>query len=329
GKRTTTTSTTTAQTTSYGYDAIGQRIRKTTTAGNTTQYFYDEQGHLTGEYDGSGQLIQEIIWLGDLPIAVLKPATPTDQTTATIDFNYIHADHLGTPRAITRPSDNKVVWRWESEAFGNSLPEQNPSGLGSFVFNLRFPGQYYDQEAGLFYNVFRDYNPATGRYIESDPIGLAGGINTYAYVGGNPVNFTDPKGLNPVAAAIGLCRFFPAQCVAAAAAAAKSCVDGVTKMFSESSSEDAQNTNPYAGPVDESVIVVDKNGNAIPVEEGQQINTSPNGDYQQVIGGDGRPTGDRLDRGGHRGQSDPRAQQPHAHRPGVTTPDGNPHLPIY
>jgi RHS repeat-associated protein len=72
----------------------------------------------------------------------------------------------------------------ESEAFGASLPDQNPSGLGNFVFNLRFPGQYYDTETGLFYNYFRDYNPATGRYIESDPIGLQGGINTYAYVGG-------------------------------------------------------------------------------------------------------------------------------------------------
>jgi RHS repeat-associated protein len=211
------------------------------------------------------------------------------------------------------------------------LPNQNPSNLGDFAFNLRFPGQYYDSETGLNYNMARYYNPKTGRYDESDPIGLAGGINTYTYVGGNSVNYTDPKGLY-AQVVIGYCRLFPAQCAVAAAAtaaAAKSCVDGVTKMFSESSSEDAQNTNPYAGPVDESVIVVDKNGNAIPVEEGHQINTSPNGDYQQVIGVDGKPTGDRPDRGGHRGQSDPRAQQPHAHRPGVTTPDGNPHLPIY
>jgi RHS repeat-associated protein len=76
------------------------------------------------------------------------------------------------------------------------LPDQNPSGLGTFVFNLRFPGQYYDQETGLFYNYFRDYDPAKGRYIESDPIGLAGGINTYAYVINNPVNLIDPLGLS-------------------------------------------------------------------------------------------------------------------------------------
>jgi len=182
--------TATGQTVSYGYNALGQRISKTVN-GVTTRYVYDEQGHLVGEYDGSGQLIQEIVWLGDLPIAALRPGATTP------DIYYIHADHLGTPRQITRPSDNKVLWAWESEPFGVSLPNQNPSGLGSFVFNLRFPGQYYDQETGLFYNYFRDYDPATGRYVESDPIGLKGGINTYGYVGGNPVNLIDPLGLLP------------------------------------------------------------------------------------------------------------------------------------
>ncbi|MGZ5008388.1 MAG: RHS repeat-associated core domain-containing protein, partial [Methylobacter sp.] len=83
-------------------------------------------------------------------------------------------------------------------AFGHSLPEQNPSGLGEFVFNLRFPGQYYDQETGLFYNGFRDYNPDTGRYIESDPIGLSGGVNTYSYVRNNPLNRIDSLGLSDV-----------------------------------------------------------------------------------------------------------------------------------
>jgi RHS repeat-associated protein len=95
---------------------------------------------------------------------VLKPATGPAVTS---DLYYIHADHLGTPRKITRPSDNKVVWTWESEAFGASLPDPNPSGLGRFVFNLRFPGQYFDAETGLHYNYFRDYDPATGRYGDS------------------------------------------------------------------------------------------------------------------------------------------------------------------
>ena len=88
-----------------------------------------------------------------------------------------------------------MVWSWESEAFGNSLPDQNPSGLGEFVFNLRFPGQYYDAETGLHYNMARSYNPKTGRYDENDPIGLAGGINTYGYAGDNPLRYIDPLGL--------------------------------------------------------------------------------------------------------------------------------------
>ena len=76
-----------------------------------------------------------------------------------------------------------------------SAPNQNPSGLGTFTYNLRFPGQYYDAETGHNYNYFRDYNPSIGRYIESDPVGLFGGVNTYSYVDGNPVVYFDRYGL--------------------------------------------------------------------------------------------------------------------------------------
>ena len=76
------------------------------------------------------------------------------------------------------------------------------------------------------------------------------------------------------------------------------------------------------------VIHVDKHGNGIPVKDGEKLKGSPNGDYQQVIGSDGKPTGLRMDRGGHKNQSDPKAKGPHGHVPGVTE-DGNPHLTIY
>jgi len=110
---------------------------------------------------------------------------------------FIHADELGTPRVVT-DTTNKAVWQWDGDAFGRGLPNQDPLKTGkSFVYHLRYPGQYYDTESGLHYNYFRDYDPETGRYIQSDPIGLAGGFNTYAYVGGNPLNFIDPFGLRP------------------------------------------------------------------------------------------------------------------------------------
>ncbi|HTF97059.1 MAG TPA: RHS repeat-associated core domain-containing protein, partial [Cellvibrio sp.] len=103
---------------------------------------------------------------------------------------YIHNDHLNTPQVITNQSQ-QVVWMGDYEPFGKLAANQNNS---IEVFS-RFPGQYVDSETGLYYNYFRDYDPTIGRYIESDPIGLQGGINTYAYVEGNPLSLIDPQGL--------------------------------------------------------------------------------------------------------------------------------------
>jgi RHS repeat-associated protein len=110
---------------------------------------------------------------------------------------YIHTDQLGTPRAITQASGNGKVWEWKNDdPFGANMPDENPSGIaGTFKYNLRFPGQYFDQETGTYYNYFRDYDPSVGRYVQSDPIGLAGGINTYGYVNANPLSLFDPFGL--------------------------------------------------------------------------------------------------------------------------------------
>lgn len=107
---------------------------------------------------------------------------------------YIHNDALGTPQAMTDESGN-VVWTAETDPFGGAKVNEDPDGDGKNIeLNARFPGQYNDKETGLHYNYARYYDPGTGRYLSSDPIGLKGGLNTYAYVGGNPLSRIDPDG---------------------------------------------------------------------------------------------------------------------------------------
>lgn len=168
---------------------------KQATQGQTTQsgrrFVYDEAGHLVGEYDPTGKMVQEIVWLNDLPVASVRP-----KSAGGMEVFYIHPDHLGTPRQVTDQT-NRIVWRWDTvDAFGVELPNEDPDRDGIlFEFNLRFPGQYYDRETGRHYNYFRDYDPGTGRYTTSDPIGLKGGINIYLYGEANPGSKTDLLGL--------------------------------------------------------------------------------------------------------------------------------------
>jgi RHS repeat-associated protein len=111
------------------------------------------------------------------------------------DVFYIWTDNLGSPRQIT-DTTNVNRWEWANgDPFGNSAPNENPASAGVFTFNLRFPGQYFDAETGKHYNYFRDYDPAIGRYIQSDPLGLSAGLNTYGYVDASPLTGFDPKGL--------------------------------------------------------------------------------------------------------------------------------------
>ena len=178
----------------YAVNGLGQRVQKTVGA-VTTRFVYDEKGHLLGEYDGTGKLIEETVWLDDLPIATLRPTGGTGTPTP-IDIYYVHADHLGSPRAVTRPSDNAIMWRWDNtDPFGANAANENPTGQGTFKYALRFPGQYYDAETGTHYNYFRDYDPGIGRYEQSDPIGIRGGLNSFSYVANSPALGIDPQGL--------------------------------------------------------------------------------------------------------------------------------------
>jgi len=160
----------------YQYNNNNRRVSKTVN-GIITYFIYE--GHkLMGEYDKDGNVIKEYFYLGNTPIA-MRDSTET--------YN-IYSDHLNTPRRVTN-SKNKTVWKWESTPFGETAP------TGSLEFNLRFAGQYFDNETGTHYNINRDYNPVTGRYIQSDPIGLDGGFSTFVYVNGNPVMLVDLEGL--------------------------------------------------------------------------------------------------------------------------------------
>jgi RHS repeat-associated protein len=127
-------------------------------------------------------------------------------------FYAVHTDHLGTPRRITDDA-GQVVWQWAYSAFGDNKPSgvlkatANPKAAltnvptllkattPTLAMNLRFPGQYFDEESNLGYNYFRSYRAAMGRFDQADPIGLDGGLNRYSYVGGNPLMYTDPEGL--------------------------------------------------------------------------------------------------------------------------------------
>ena len=146
----------------------------------TTHYVYGAGGLLYGEYDNTGAMVREYIYLNGAPLAQITAGSP--ETVA-----YLHTDHLGTPRYATN-SGGTQVWSWNNDAFGTSTPS------GSATVNLRMPGQYYDSESGLFYNWNRYYNPAIGRYISSDPSGLGGGLNTFGYADQNPVMRIDPTG---------------------------------------------------------------------------------------------------------------------------------------
>jgi RHS repeat-associated protein len=159
-------------------------------ATSTVIYVYDHQGKLIGEYSNTGAAIREYVWMQGEPLAVFTP-----NGTNPPNVFFLHNDHQGAPR-VAMDGANTIRWRWLGEPFGTTAAENQPTaGQAALPIPLRMPGQMLDTETGLFYNWHRSYDSTTGRYIQSDPIGLDGGINTYAYVGGSPVDSVDPDGL--------------------------------------------------------------------------------------------------------------------------------------
>lgn len=172
-------------TTTYQVNALGQRVRKSNSLTDRT-FVHDAKGRLLAEATGAGAALKDYVWLGDTPLAII------DATGSYV----IHVDHLNTPKMIANQAGT-TVWRWDNtEPFGNSLPNDDPDGDGQpFVFDPRFPGQFFDRETSLAYNYYRDYDPSMGRYVQSDPIGLRGGINLFTYARGAPLSLIDPLGL--------------------------------------------------------------------------------------------------------------------------------------
>lgn len=194
----------------FHYNGVNQRIHTWNGSGNETTYLYDESGHLLEKcvaWFGNECLdwdSQQYVWLGDIPVAT-RLKTVAYNWEGYIDYMYVelfnvHTDQLNTPRKLTRAnSSNDLVWRWDPDGFGVGQPNGNVAGGDHhYAFDLRFPGQFWDGSTGLHQNWHRDYDPVTGRYYQSDPIGLHGGLNTYLYASANPLSYIDPFGLLPV-----------------------------------------------------------------------------------------------------------------------------------
>ncbi|HET7931188.1 MAG TPA: RHS repeat-associated core domain-containing protein [Rhodanobacteraceae bacterium] len=164
---------------SFVISAAGQRLAKS--FGGSTTYFAPGGGGAMLAEDDAGNWV-DYVWLNGRLVSLVKAGSVYS----------IHDDQTGRPVAITDANSTAVVW----QAIG--LPFDRQVTANTFGdFDIGFPGQYFDSEDGLYHNGARDYDAALGRYVESDPIGLAGGVNTYAYVDNNPMSLIDPLGLCP------------------------------------------------------------------------------------------------------------------------------------
>ncbi|MCW8998334.1 MAG: hypothetical protein OQK04_06425, partial [Kangiellaceae bacterium] len=160
----------------YTYNSLGQRVVKSV-KGNKTWFSYDIDGKLL--YERNGSTHKSYIYRNKELVGL----------TINNVVYLVHADHQSRPQIVT-DMNNNVKWEATNKAFDRQVRLNLIGDL-----NIGFPGQYYDAEKDSWYNYFRDYDPRIGRYLQSDPIGLNGGINTYSYVQSNPVNYADPLGL--------------------------------------------------------------------------------------------------------------------------------------
>jgi len=170
---------------SFVYDAFGQRFSKTDSGSTPSLYSYLPNHQLMEENNNGA--IADYVYADGRPISVLKVTSGSLPVTS-----YILADRLGTPQIATS-SSHSTVWSTTYQPYGTT-----GAITGSLTQNLRLPGQNYDFETGFYYNVSRDYMPNVGRYLEADPIGMAGGLNTYGYAKAAPLVYIDPLGLETI-----------------------------------------------------------------------------------------------------------------------------------